>query len=151
GIFTLYAFAAVLLGVYQVYLQQMLQIRWRRWMTNSYLQNWLRNKHYYRLQLGADPTDNPDQRIAEDLSFFPAQTLILSLGLASNVVQAASFSFVLWSLSGELTIPLGSSEISIPGFMFWAVLVYVVAGSWMTIKVGRPLIPLSFAQQRLEA
>jgi putative ATP-binding cassette transporter len=121
-------------------------------MTNSYLQNWLQNKRYYRLQLGADPTDNPDQRIAEDLSFFPANTLILTLGLLGNIVQAVSFSVVLWDLSGSLTIPLGASgSLTIPGYMFWAVIIYVIGGSWMTIKIGRPLVPLSFAQQRLEA
>jgi putative ATP-binding cassette transporter len=121
-------------------------------MTDVYLRQWLANQTYYRLQLTGDATDNPDQRISEDLSLFPAATLALTLGLLSNVVQAVSFSFILWSLSGPLAITLGSwGEFEIPGYMFFAVLIYIVAGTWLTIRVGRPLVTLNFAQQRYEA
>jgi vitamin B12/bleomycin/antimicrobial peptide transport system ATP-binding/permease protein len=152
GIFIVIAMGSILLSVYQVYLQQLLQIRWRRWMTNVYLHEWLADQTYYRLQLTSDPTDNPDQRIAEDLNLFPLQTLNLSLGLVGNAVNAISFSFVLWTLSGALTVSLGAlGPVEIPGYMFWAVMVYTVFGTWMTIHVGRPLIGLNFAQQRFEA
>src|SRR6266849_4238137 len=131
GLFTVLAGALILLFVYGTYLQQMLQIRWRRWMTNVYLREWLGDKTYYRLQLTGDATDNPDQRIAEDLNLFPLQTLNLSLGLLSNAVNAISFSFVLWSLSGALTISLGGlGAVAIPGYMFWAVMIYTVIGTW---------------------
>jgi putative ATP-binding cassette transporter len=152
GIFMAIAMGSVLLSVYQLYLQQLLQIRWRRWMTDVYLHEWLADQTYYRLQLTADPTDNPDQRIAEDLNLFPLQTLNLSLGLILNVVNAVSFAFVLWGLSGALTVSLGAlGPIELPGYMFWAVMVYTIFGTWMTIHVGRPLIGLNFAQQRFEA
>jgi vitamin B12/bleomycin/antimicrobial peptide transport system ATP-binding/permease protein len=152
GIFIVIAMGSILLSVYQVYLQQLLQIRWRRWMTDVYLHEWLADQTYYRLQLTSDQTDNPDQRIAEDLNLFPLQTLNLSLGLLGNAVNAISFSFVLWTLSGALTIPLGAlGPVEIPGYMFWAVMIYTVFGTWMTIHVGRPLIGLNFAQQRFEA
>lgn len=152
GLFAVLAGAYIILFVYGVYLQQMLQIRWRRWMTNVYLREWLADKTYYRLQLKGDATDNPDQRIAEDLNLFPSQTLNLSLGLLTSVVQAVSFSFILWDLSGPLDLPLGSlGTISIPGYMFWAVLIYTGVATWITIKLGRPLINLNFAQQRFEA
>src|SRR6266404_2924642 len=152
AIFLGIAMGAVLLSVYQVYLQQLLQIRWRQWMTRVYLREWLSDQTYYRLQLTGDATDNPDQRIAEDLNLFPLQTLNLSLGLLSNAVNAISFSFVLWGLSGALTVSLGGlGAVAIPGYMFWAVMIYTVIGTWMTIRVGRPLIGLNFTQQRFEA
>jgi putative ATP-binding cassette transporter len=152
GLFAALAGGFVLIAVYQSYLQQVLQIRWRRWMTDVYLHEWLKNQTYYRLQLGADPTDNPDQRIAEDLALFPAQTLALSLGLLTNIVQAASFSFILWELSGPLALSLGAlGEVTIPGYMFWAVIVYTIGGTWLAIRIGRPLIGINFDQQRFEA
>src|SRR5258708_1036094 len=121
-------------------------------MTDVYVHEWLKNQTYYRLQLTSDPTDNPDQRIAEDLNLFPLQTLNLSLGLVGNAVNAISFSVVLWSLSGALTISLAAlAPVALPGYMFRAVMVYSVFGTWMTIHVGRPLIGLNFAQQRFEA
>jgi vitamin B12/bleomycin/antimicrobial peptide transport system ATP-binding/permease protein len=152
ALFAVLAGAYILLLVYGLYLQQMLQIRWRRWMTNVYLKEWLGDKTYYRLQLTGDGTDNPDQRIAEDLNLFPAQTLNLSLGLLTNIVQAVSFSFILWDLSGPLDIPLGSwGALSIPGYMFWAVVIYTGIATWLAIRLGRPLINLNFTQQRREA
>jgi vitamin B12/bleomycin/antimicrobial peptide transport system ATP-binding/permease protein len=152
GLFALLAGAFILLLVYGNYLQQMLQIRWRRWMTNVYLREWLANKTYYRLQLTGDGTDNPDQRISEDLNLFPAQTLTLSLGLLTNAVQAVSFSFILWNLSGPLDLPLGSwGTLSIPGYIFWAVVIYTAMATWLALRLGRPLINLNFAQQRFEA
>jgi putative ATP-binding cassette transporter len=152
GLFALLAGIFVILLVYGTYLQQMLQIRWRRWMTDVYLKEWLGNKTYYRLQLTGDGTDNPDQRISEDLNYFPAQTLNLSLGLLTNVVQATSFSFILWNLSGPLAVPVGTwGTFSIPGYMFWAVVVYTAIATWIAIRLGRPLINLNFAQQRFEA
>src|SRR5260370_426521 len=130
GIFAGLAGAFVLMAIYQSYLQQVLQIRWRRWMTDSYLREWLRDQTYYRLQLGADPTDNPDQRISEDLALFPSQTLALSLGLLTNIVQAVSFSFILWSPSGPLALSLGAlAEVTLPGYMFSAVIVSTIAGA----------------------
>ncbi len=152
ALFAVLAGTYIILFVYGVYVQQMLQIRWRRWMTNVYLREWLGEKTYYRLQLKGDSTDNPDQRISEDLNLFPAQTLNLSLGLLTNIVQAVSFSFILWDLSGPLDIPLDSwGTISIPGYMFWAVVIYTGVATWLTIRLGRPLVGLNVSQQRLEA
>jgi len=152
GVFTLLATVYILLAIYAIYFQQMLQIRWRRWMTNVYLREWLVNKTYYRLQLTGDQTDNPDQRISEDLNFFPQQTLALSVGLLNNVVTVISFSFILWTLSGPLAVSVGTfGTFSIPGYMFWAAIIYTAAATWLAIRLGRPLIDLSFAQQRFEA
>jgi len=152
GIFALLAVAWILVIVYQLYLQQMLQIRWRRWLTRRYLGDWLNNKAYYRLQVEGGETDNPDQRIAEDLNRFTAASLALSIGLLNAAVTLVSFLGILWALSGPLALPLGSyGSIAIPGYMVWFALLYAVGGTWITIKVGRPLVPLNFAQQRYEA
>ncbi len=137
--------------VYQMYLGEMLQIRWRRWMTHSYLKDWLNDRAYYRMQLLSDGTDNPDQRIADDISAFIRGALRLGLGLLSAVVTIASFITMLWILSDRLTIPFNGQKWVIPGYLVWAALIYSVAGTWVMLKLGRPLIALSFNQQRFDA
>jgi vitamin B12/bleomycin/antimicrobial peptide transport system ATP-binding/permease protein len=141
----------IFMAVYAFYLNQMLQIRWRRWMTERYLKDWLAGRTYYRLQLTGNPADNPDQRIAEDLKLFVDDTLSLSLGLLNAVVTLLSFVGILWALSGPLAIPYNGGEIVVPGYMVWAAVLYAIAGTWVTHKIGRPLIGLNFNQQRYEA
>jgi putative ATP-binding cassette transporter len=137
--------------VYETYLEQMLQMRWRIWLTRQYLGDWLGNQVYYRLELESRGTDNPDQRIAEDLRLFTAGTLGLALGLMREVVTLASFAVILWGLSGALPMTIGASQMSIPGYLLWAALLYAVVGSVLTHYVGRPLIGLNFMQERYEA
>ena len=137
----------ILIAVYSLYLRQALQIRWRRWLTERYMAQWLADRAYYRIALTDPGTDNPDQRIADDIRMFVDSTLILGLGLISSVVTLFSFVFVLWSLSGPLEV-LG---VSIPGYMVWVAILYSVLGTWMAHLIGRPLIRLNFLQQRVEA
>ncbi|MGH8694047.1 MAG: ABC transporter ATP-binding protein/permease [Burkholderiales bacterium] len=141
----------ITMAVYAFYLNQMLQIRWRRWMTDVYLKRWLAERTYYRMQLTGAPADNPDQRIAEDFKLFVDETLSLSLGFLNAVVTLGSFIGILWLLSGPFAIPYNGGEIVIPGYMVWAALVYAIGGTWMTHKIGRALIGLNFNQQRFEA
>src|ERR1700683_1517285 len=151
GIFCLLAAVFIVMAVYALYLSQMLQIRWRRWLTRRYLGAWLSDRAYYHLDLKS-ATDNPDQRISEDLNQFTSYVLSLSLGLMTSVVSLVSFLFILWGLSGPAEIPLGSlGSVYIPAYLVWAALVYAGFGTWLTIKIGRPLVPLNFAQQRFEA
>ncbi|MGG5808112.1 ABC transporter ATP-binding protein/permease [Falsiroseomonas sp. CW058] len=145
--FSLIAAAYILIAVYQLYLRQALQIRWRRWMTERYLDQWLADRAYYRIALTDQQTDNPDQRIADDIRMFVDGTLGLGLGLMNSVVTLFSFIFVLWTLSGPLEV-LG---VSIPGYMVWAAILYSVLGTWLAHLIGRPLIRLNFLQQRVEA
>jgi putative ATP-binding cassette transporter len=147
AIFTGLAVVFIATAVYSTYLQQMLQIRWRRWLTKQYLNDWLDAKAYYRLQLTGAATDNPDQRIQEDLNRFTDITLTLTLGLLNSVVTLFSFVTILWSLSGPVTL-LG---ITIPGYMVWFALLYAILGTVVTMIIGRPLIALNFMQQRYEA
>ena len=147
GMFTVLAVLYIINGVYRQYFQQMLMIEWRSWMTERYLADWLRDRAYYRLQLLDRGTDNPDQRIADDLNIFVDLTLTLALGLLSAVVTLVSFVGILWAISGALEV-LG---VEVPGYMVWVALLYAVGGTWLTHLIGRPLVKIGFDQQRYEA
>ena len=141
----------IIAAVYELYFNQMLQIRWRQWLTRRYLDQWLDRRAYYRMQLANGATDNPDQRIADDLRLFVSQTLGLSLGLLSAVVTLVSFLGILWGLSGSLSFTLLGHAVSIPGYMLWFALAYAVIGTWLTSVIGHRLVRLNFDQQRYEA
>jgi vitamin B12/bleomycin/antimicrobial peptide transport system ATP-binding/permease protein len=150
GVFFILGSLGVALSVCAFYLQQMLQIRWRRWLTGRYLGAWLANRAYYQLQL-KNGVDNPDQRIAEDISQFTNYVLTLSLGLVTSLVTLGSFLAVLWGLSGPGNISFGAwGLVHIPGYLVWAALLYAGVGTWLTVRVGRPLVQLNFAGQRFE-
>ncbi len=143
------------LVVYRNYLNQWLQIRWRRWMTQSYMRHWLTAGNHYRMQLLGDAADNPDQRIAEDVKMFISDSgsgvgiLPIGIGLLSSTVTLGSFVVILWRLSASA--PLTLFGIGIPGYLVWAALLYSVLGTALTHLIGRPLTPLRFTQQRFEA
>jgi putative ATP-binding cassette transporter len=139
------------LSVYKLYLNQWLQIRWRRWMTARYLGEWLHEANHYRMQLLGDAADNPDQRIAEDTQRFVELTLGLGIGLLSSVVTLASFVVILWGLSNDAPLHLFGTDILIPGYLVWGALIYALFGTWLTHLIGRPLVGLNFQQQRFEA
>src|ERR1700751_91439 len=150
GWFFLIASSGVILTVYALYFNQMLQIRWRRWLTERYVNEWLTNQAYYQLQLkGA--IDNPDQRISEDIQLFTTQACTLGLNLFTSIVGMASFLVILWGLSGPAAIPLGKfGTVFIPGYLVWAALLYAGLATWITTKVGRALVPLNFRKQQFE-
>jgi len=151
GIFSILVIFAIAMSVYALYLNQLLQIRWRRWLTGRYLNNWLASRAYYQMQLGS-ATDNPDQRISEDLSQFTTYVMNLSVGIISSAASLVTFLVILWQLSGPADIPLGKwGVLHIPAYLVWAALLYGGVGTWLTIKIGRPLVPLNFARQRFEA
>ena len=151
-IFGILAFSFIVVAVYSLYLRQILHIRWRRWLTDRFLRNWLEDQSYYRMQLNQATPDNPDQRISDDLDRFATITLALSLGLLSSLVTLVSFLSILWTLSSALNVPLGGGFlIKIPGYMVFAALIYAVAGTLLTRWIGHPLIRLNFDQQRYEA
>jgi putative ATP-binding cassette transporter len=144
---TPYIIAAVL----QTWYTQMLQIRWRRWLTRHYLGSWMASGTYYQMQILGDGTDNPDQRIADDLNSFTNQTLGLVVGILSSVTTIVAFIAMLWGLSAQVPIPVHGHNIVIPGYLVWAAVVYSVAGTVLTAVVGRPLIGLNFQQERYQA
>jgi putative ATP-binding cassette transporter len=164
GRFTVLAFAFIVVAVYRFYLTQLLEMRWRAWMTRHTLARWLQGQAFYRMELarygngtGAGnggegaPPDNPDQRIQEDLNLFTSYSVSLSMGLLNAAVTLASFVGILWSLSGPFSFTFDGATVTIPGFMVWAAVAYCLLGSLATHWIGRPQIALNFRQQRLEA
>jgi putative ATP-binding cassette transporter len=160
GRFSYLAFAFIVIAVYKFYLTQLLELRWRSWMTRTTLQRWLAGQAFYRLELQRFATpqadanatpDNPDQRIAEDINQFTSLTLNLSMGLLNSLVTLLSFVGILWGLSGGFSFTYGGQEYVIAGFMVWMALLYSAVGSWLTHLIGRQQIPLNFVQQRVEA
>jgi len=143
--------AFIVLAVYQLYLNQMLEIRWRRWLTERYLRAWLTDRAYYRMQLVAGEADNPDQRIAEDVQLLISHTLALFIGGLRAVVTLGTFVAILWGLSGRLTVAIGGLTLVLPGYMVWVSIVYAAGGTWLTDWIGRPLVRLNFDRQRYEA
>jgi len=145
-----YLVVFIVVAVYALYFNQMLQIRWRQWLTRDFSERWLADRAYYNISLAKSGTvgiDNPDQRISQDLADFTASTLGLGLDLISNLVTLVSFVTVLYFISGSIKI-LG---VTIPGYMLWLAIIYSVAGTWITHKIGRKLIRLNFNQQKVEA
>src|SRR5215510_5290401 len=143
--------AFILLAVYQLYLSQGLQIRWRQWMTNRLLGAWLQDSTVYRMQLAGDCSDNPDQRIAEDVTLFVSNTLTLGTGLLGSVVTLCSFVLILWGLSNAAPLTLFGYTLAIPGYLVWVAIVYAVAGTFISHLIGRPMVDLDIERQRREA
>jgi len=151
GIFSLLAACYIALAVYQLYLNQWLQIRWRRWLTSHYLGEWLQDANHYRMQLQGDAADNPDQRITDDVKLFVERTLDIGVGLLSATVTLGSFIVILWGLSGASPLTIFGREFTIPGYLVWGALIYAVFGTALTQWIGSPLVNLDFQQQRYEA
>ena len=157
--FAMLAGAFIVVAVYRFYLTQLLQIRWRAWMTKDFLQRWTTHHIFYQIELrqllqnheSMNGSDNPDQRIQEDIQQFTSDTVGLSLGLLDAVVTLASFVGILWMLSGGFTFRAEGYVFEIPGFMVWMAVLYALLGSILGHFIGRSMAPLNFNQQRLEA
>lgn len=143
-------FIFIVIAVYRLWLRQLLVIRWRRWLTGVYFRQWLGERTYYRMELTNHGTDNPEQRIEQDINDFTQQTLTLTLGLLSEIMTLVTFTVVLWGLSGALELPIFGG-ISIPGYMMWVAIIYSALGSWLTYKIGRPLVRVNFDLERYNA
>lgn len=141
----------IVLAVYSYYLQQMLILNWRRWLTVRFLDIWLKNKTYYNLQMFGKDTDNPDQRISEDVRLFVEMTLSFTIGIIKSLCTFASFVFILYKMSGPLSFTVFGTTLTIQGYLFWAALIYSIIGTYITHLVGRKLVQLNFVQQRYEA
>lgn len=146
GLIVLYLLVAVL----RAYLDQTLQLRWRRWLTDQYVTRWLAGRTFYRMRFSGR-VDNPDQRISEDVRLFIERSMLLGLGFLNSLANLASFAALLWYLSGSITFPINGFEITIPGYMFWVAVLYSGLGSVIAHLIGRPLIRLYNRQQAVEA
>ena len=160
GWFPLLGGAIIVAAVVLFYVVQMLQLRWRRWLTQHYLQRWLGQQAFYRLELarnapGVQVPDNPDQRIQEDVNVFTEMTLVLASGLLRSLLTLCLFTGMLWGVSegADITLPqaLGGAALDIPGFMVWIAPLDGGPSTWITYIIGRPQRQLNFDKQRLEA
>jgi vitamin B12/bleomycin/antimicrobial peptide transport system ATP-binding/permease protein len=154
-VFTPWAFIYVTSAVVEFVMQSLVLLRWRRWLTQYYVSHWLSRQSHYRMTLEGGETDNPDQRISEDIrSFIEGDATgngiySYSITLISTLSSLVSFSIVLWDLSGNY--PLPGTDIHLPGFLFWVALVYATIGTLITFVIGRSLNVLYFERQRREA
>jgi putative ATP-binding cassette transporter len=149
--FSVLAAVYIAFAVYQLYLNQWLQIRWRTWMTRRYLEGWLHDANHYRMQLLGDAADNPDQRIADDVRLFVEQTLSIGIGFLNSVVTLGSFVIILWGLSAAAPLHVFGLQYDIPGYLVWGALIYAIIGTLLTHLIGKPLVGLDFRQQQYEA
>ncbi|NBR11936.1 MAG: hypothetical protein EBU00_06975 [Alphaproteobacteria bacterium] len=148
-VFLFWALIYIISAIVEYVIQSQLMIRWRRWLTERYVGDWLGDGGHYRLALQGNSADNPDQRIADDVDMFISRTYNLSISLIATLSSLVSFSIILWSISSNFTIP--GTDIAIPGFLFWVACLYSGFGTLITHLIGRRLIGLYFNQQKYEA
>ena len=145
--------AALSMGVavYQLYVKQLIQLRWREWLTKHLLESWLREGRHYQLEMAGEGADNPDQRIAEDVRVATELAVDFATGLMTSLLMLTAFVGILWTLSGALQFSLMGREIEVPGYMVWVALAYAALGTTLTWLVGRPLVRLNVHRTRVEA
>lgn len=142
----------IVLQVYRYYIAQLFGLRWRRWLTQQLIGRWLQKRGYYYLENFDEKTDNPDQRIQEDAGALVTNSIDLTVGLVSAVTTFPAFVYILWTLSGVMTLSLGPlGTIKIYGYLVWVGVIYNLIGTFVAFKIGRPLVALNFEQQRREA
>jgi len=151
GLFLAAVLGYVLSSAFRIYLRQLLEIRWRRWLTGYFLAEWISPHACCQMELHRSAADNPDQRIAEDVRNFVASALGLSLSLLAALATLVSFAGLLWSLSGDWPLRIGRTELRIPGLMMWVAFVYAGIATWITHRAGRRLVPINFDRLRFEA
>ena len=150
-VFLAVALMVVFVSTYRIYVRNILQIRWREHLTDHFLGKWIGPQAYWHRELHHDETDNPDQRIAEDVQTYVASALGLSLSLLSAVATLISFAGILWRLSGEWPLHIGDQDWHIPGLMMWVAILYALTATWLTNRVGRSLVGINFNRLRFEA
>lgn len=137
--------------VYEIYLTQYAQMRWRRWSTAHLAQQWF-EAGIHSLRVRGVAPDNPDQRIAEDIRLFTTATLEFWSRLFTAGVSLQAFVIILWTLSAQARLPAGGFRIdAVPGYLVWAALAFAIAGTLLAHLTGRPLIRIGFDRQRYEA
>lgn len=149
--FCFLAFFYIAFQIFAYYFRKILEIRWREWLTHYYLSRWFDKKAYYKMQFIKNITDNPDQRISEDVNNFIVLFLNITLGLMNSLVTLASFMVILWEISGVFAFEIASHKFAIPGYMVWIALVYAILGTYFTFKIGKPIIKLEYQKQAYEA
>ncbi|BAM86268.1 putative ABC transporter [Bradyrhizobium oligotrophicum S58] len=151
AIFFPLAIGSVILGVGQVYARMAIQRRWRAWLTNSVVTRWLTSGRYYQLNLVSGDHKNPEYRIAEDLRIATDSPVDFVAGVTSALLSAVTFIVVLWTIGGALTLRLGATELTIPGFLVIAAVVYAAIASGSIMTIGRRFVQTSEDKNQAEA
>ena len=129
------------------YLNQRFSINWIEWLNTELLEKWMDKRAYYKSQYIGNNLDNPDQRIQQDIQSYVKTTLSLSTGVIDAVTSMISYTILLWGLAGPMTL-LG---IEIPRAMVYLVFAYVIFTTLIAFWLGKPLIRLNFANEKLNA
>jgi putative ATP-binding cassette transporter len=145
------AIGSVALSVAQVYARMGIQRRWRAWLTNSVVSRWLTNGRYYQLNLVSGDHKNPEYRIAEDLRIATDSPVDFSAGVTSAFLSASTFIVVLWTIGGALTVTVGGSAVTIPGFLVIAAVLYAAFASGSITIIGRRFVQISEDKNQAEA
>lgn len=150
-VFAMIAGTLLVLNVVQAWLREMIKLRTREWLSRDLFNQWLKPGQVARLSRAGEVGINPDQRMHEDTRHLTELSADLGIGLFQSSLLLVSFLGVLWTVSGPLLITLGGMSLKIPGYMVWCALLYALGGSWLTWRVGRPLIAMDVARYQRES
>ncbi len=150
-VFLLVGAASIFAGTFNVYIQAWVSIRWRRWMTARYMRYWMEGGNHYRMQITGNETDNPDQRISEDVTLFIANTWNFSFSLAQNLLSLGTYLVMLWQLSATIPLMIAGKDWSFPGYFIVIAIIWVFITTFVTHKIGKPLARLNYNQQMYDA
>lgn len=143
--------SALAVTVYQRYLHQILELKWRTWLTDRFIQEYLYSNRYYYMHIRDNSIDNPDQRMSEDVKLFIESLLKIFIWFLYTLGILCSFMIILWQLSGSFSLSWQEWTIIIPGDMVWIALGYAIMVNVIVAKIGQPLVHLNFQQQCFEA
>lgn len=136
---------------FNVYVTSWINIRWRRWMTARYMRLWMEGGNHYRMQLTATDTDNPDQRISEDISSFIGSTWMYTFSFAQNILSLGTYLVLLWQMSATIPLILGGKDWSFPGYFIVLAIVWAIITTFIVHSVGKPLSRLNYNQLMYDA
>ncbi len=150
-VFLLVGAAMVFTATFNTYLTAWIQVRWKRWMTSYYLKLWMHDGNHYKMQLTGSETDNPDQRISEDINLFITNTWTYTYSFVQNILQLGTYLVMLWDLSMTIPLILFDKDWSFPGYFIVLAIVWAIISTFVTHKVGKPISRLTYNQQMYDA
>ena len=146
----LIALTGITVEASRTWFYQTLQMKWRKWVTDVYLDGWMKGRVFHRIESNHE-IDNADQRISEDLKQMVELSLHLSLGFFANLFKLVTFSIIIWNISGTLSFAIWGVQVNIPGYMLWVSIVYALIASIFMEKRGREMVSVEYEQQQRES
>jgi putative ATP-binding cassette transporter len=127
--------ASAVAGGFEQYVELLLGLRWREWLTRYFFQRYLASRAYHRINAQKE-VDNPDERISNDINLFTTTTLSFLVMTTTSVMTVVAFVGVLWSITPWLVL---------------AGVLYPVLGTALVVLTGRRLVRLNNLQLKKEA